>query len=228
MRRVIGYRLTMKLYELSGAPKLYNEAFVQHKAIFVHIPKAAGTSVGAALFGKCRRTHQSWDWYYHCCPSQFDQFFKFTFVRNPFDRLVSAFCYLQHGGQSTSESDRRFQRKHLSKYKTFADFVKHGLQEKAIQQWSHFVPQHRFIASKDDTIMVDFVGRVENLDNDFSHVAKKLGIDAKLMHTNKSKREDYPDYYDPTTQRLALEFYAKDFELLGYPETIEHRVQPLT
>ena len=211
----------MKLYELTGGPKLYNDAFNRFETIFVHIPKAAGTSVGEALFGKGNTTHQTWEWYYRYCPTRFQRYFKFTFVRNPFDRLVSAFCYLQHGGKSTTENDRRFQQRHLSKFDSFADFVKWGLREKPIQRWSHFAPQHRFIASSDGRIQVDFVGRVERLDEDFAHVASRLGIDAKLVHTNKSQRADFSGYYDEETEKIAREYYARDFELLGYSDIID-------
>ncbi|MFG0262408.1 MAG: sulfotransferase family protein [Novipirellula sp. JB048] len=220
IKRTIGYGRWMKLRECMGGPKLYNDAFDRHRSIFIHIPKAAGTSVGEALFGAGNSTHHYWDFYQAYDPEKFARYYKFTFVRNPFDRLVSAYTYLQQTGKSTSRNDRRFRARYLSRYGSFKEFVCAGLNRPAIKNWGHFIPQSRFIASDDRKIQVDFVGRVENMARDFVIVAERLKLPTQITHTNKSQRDHFSKYYDSESEEIVREHYRRDFELLGYPENV--------
>ena len=78
----------------------YRKHFTRNKCIFIHIPKAAGTSVLAAL-GKTKekgRDHVSWQVYKKASSRKFARYYKFTFVRNPYDRALSAYRYILSGG----------------------------------------------------------------------------------------------------------------------------------
>ncbi len=220
IKRTIGYGRWLKLREMIGGPKLYNDAFDRHQAIFIHIPKAAGTSVGEALFGPGKSTHHHWEFYRSYDARKFANYYKFTFVRNPFDRLVSAYFYLQQTGKRTSRKDRQFRDRHLSGYGSFKEFVCTGLNRPEIKCWGHFVPQSRFIASDDLEIQVDFVGRVESMTQDFVTVATTLGLPTQIAHTNKSQRDHFSKYYDSESEGIVREHYRKDFDLLGYPDKI--------
>ena len=219
LKRTIGYGRCIRARELLGGNPIFNRAYDAHKAIFIHIPKTAGTSVGEALFPGVRSTHYRWEHYQSYSPERFENYFKFTFVRNPFDRVVSAYFYLQQGGKSTMPNDRRFWDLHLSPYKSFEDFVREGLHLSPVRRWGHFHPQAAFVASDDGTVQVDFVGRVENLTEDFQFVANKLMIDARLEHVNASQRKHYSEYYCPETVKIVRDLYAVDFDLFGYRDT---------
>lgn len=98
----------------------------------------------------------------------------------------------------------------------FPSFVRHGLKEESIRGWVHFLPQHFFICDATGKIMVDFVGRVENLDADFAQVADRLGCARGLTKVNAGSRRHYSNYYDDETREIVQQVYAKDIELFGY------------
>lgn len=73
--------------------------FDESKSIFVHIPKCAGVSINKSLYGNLAGGHTTFDEYIIIFePKCIENYFKFTFVRNPWDRVVSAYFFLQKGG----------------------------------------------------------------------------------------------------------------------------------
>ncbi len=142
--------------------------------------------------------------------------FKFTFVRNPYDRLVS--CY-----EDKIMSDRKKEdlliKNELYKKMPFKEFVKAIYSISDIRADQHIKSQYFFVADRKGNLLVDFIGKFENLQDDYKKICKKLGIKKpkKLPTKNKSKRKkDYREYYDKETKRLVYERYKKDFEMFGY------------
>ena len=197
------------------------------KCLFIHIPKTAGKSV-SSLFGlplqaKDYKNPFSWiaDPFGHASVTRyqstpwFKDYFKFSFVRNPFDRLVSAFFYLNRGG--INNSDQHFAENHLREYQgNFRRFVLEGL-ESAIGH-THFRPQASWICNDGGLKpLVDFLGRYENLENDIRRVSTHLRIPlSTIPHLNYSLRNEWPSYYDNESKTKVLDLYSQDFELLGY------------
>jgi hypothetical protein len=72
------------------------------------------------------------------------------------------------------------------------------------------------LVDESGNLLVNFVGKFENLDEDFQSICRKVGISASLPHVNKSKRTCYQDYYDPETRDLTARLYAEDIERFGY------------
>ena len=64
----------------------------KHKFIFIHINKCGGTSIDKVFSGKFRGHKKAFD-YKKLNPKEFENYFKFTFVRNPWDRVVSFYHY---------------------------------------------------------------------------------------------------------------------------------------
>jgi hypothetical protein len=189
----------------------------QLRCIFVHIPKCAGLSVAEALF-RGRNTHTTIRQYQLVFTRrEFDEYFKFAFVRNPWDRLVSAYHYLREGG--CHEVDRRWAQANLSDYSDFDDFVRRWVNEKNVMRWIHFVPQSYFIHDPGSSQpRIDFIGHYENLQGDFSYITKRLGVVAELKDVNRTRkrRRDYRDYYTEATRRIVADVYGADIECLGY------------
>jgi hypothetical protein len=193
--------------------------FDQHRCIFVHIPKTAGVSVVKALFGSFGGHHTPL-WLYRLLytRAEFDAYFKFAFVRNPWDRLLSAFLFLKRGGMN--DRDRRWAETHLAAYPDFDRFVRRGLTRKTAYAELHFVPQYWFLALKGPRPAVDFVGYYENLPQDFVSIRERLGVspERRLLALNRTegKPSDFREYYTPETRRIVAEVYREDIELFGY------------
>ncbi len=225
-------------------------------ALFVHIPKAAGQSVervllaemgmgwdnrSAALLapnadpakGPPRLAHLTTEEYLRygwLTKLEFDQIFKFAFVRNPWSRLVSEYRYR---GLAPALGFRDFV---LSRFPTPADddYVN------AEDHYRHVLPQSRFLYDAAGNCLVDFVGRFERIEQDFAVVAAKLGLHSNaLPHSNASRqvatadrsiltvlrgllgrgqaaRHNYESYFDDSTRHFVENTYAEDIERFGY------------
>jgi hypothetical protein len=189
----------------------------RHRCLFVHIPKCAGTAVSIGLFGQPIGHHTLRYFRYVYAKHEFDGYFKFTFVRNPWDRVVSAFHYL--GEEQRYGVDRRWRDEHLSCYQGFEDFVMTGLHRPEVLRWFHFTPQWDYVSVPwSSKSPVDFVGRYENLPHDFGVVAERLGLSAKLAVRNqgRERKADYRSYYSPASRQKVADVYARDIREFGY------------
>lgn len=185
----------------------------RHRCIFIHVPKAAGSSVALTLFGEASR-HVPYFVYEQANPRKFRAFFKFAFVRNPWDRVVSTYFFLKKGGMN--ELDRQWAAENLNHFSDFNDFVLRWLDESRAWSWVHFIPQHYFLCDKDLNLKMDFVGRMENMDADFQFVAKQLGCTRRLEAVNRGSHAHYSEYYTPETIDAVARVYRQDIKLFGY------------
>ena len=202
-------------------------------AVFLWIPRTAGTSalesLGAAGCGKFKTLrsvrfefsqsglatfgHQA----YHqlvevgAISREYDRAaWKFTFVRNPWDRAVSLYALLRRRSM-INESD------------TFEDFAR-SLTEKGVgpiglhnaKELSWLNPQVDWLCVPGQGIQADFVGRFESLAQDFATVCKKLGIETSLGHLNAAPHAHYRDVFTPESRKHVEQFYAEDIETFGY------------
>jgi len=185
------------------------------KAIFVHIPKCAGVSLNETIFGGLAGGHTTFDEYLNIFePNCITDYFKFTIVRNPWDRLVSAYFFLKNGG--FNELDKAWFSEELGVYSGFEDFVRTWLNKKNIWKWYHFQPQYHYILEKRKMMSLDFIGFLENIDEDFMYISKRIGVNCSLPSSNKSKHATYTNYYTDETKNIVAEVYAEDIKLLGY------------
>jgi hypothetical protein len=191
--------------------------FDEHRCIFVHIPKCAGISVVKSLFGDFECGHTNLKRYQIMFgPREFKNYFKFTVVRNPYDRLVSAFLFLKKGGMN--EKDKRWSEKNLSPYDDFDAFMKGWVNKNNVRAALHFRPQCSFICLEKNRPGLDFIGYYENLEPDFSFICRKLKMNSTLFETNRnlSRKKDYREYYTDETRKIAADVYADDIRVLGY------------
>lgn len=189
--------------------------FDDTKSIFIHIPKCAGVSVNRTLYGNLAGGHRTFEQYLGAFePRNVLDYFKFTIVRNPWDRLVSAFHFLREGG--FSEKDRALAESEFSAYSDFDAFVREWLSPENLWKFPHFTPQHHFILERQRKIKLDYIGLFENLEADFSDIARRIGIDGKLEGSNRSSHRNYRDYYTEETKAFVAGVYAEDIALFGY------------
>lgn len=198
---------------------LYSLAqFDQSDSIFVHIPKCGGSSVSKTLYGNMAYGHKTAIIYTCIYPKKiYENMFKFTFVRNPWDRMVSAYFYLS--AKVGIDEELEWSKKNIRDDDDFESFVMRWLNEKSCYSNLMFIPQYIFILGAKGEKMVDYIGRLENFDEDYAYIANRLGVDKNLMHVNSSvtrESSDYRQYYNDQTRELVARVYRKDIELLGY------------
>ena len=178
--------------------------------LFIHIPKTAGSSVNNIL--------SDYETFHHRLVTNYskkyrDSRFVFSFIRNPYDRLLSSYMYIQ-GGLGNSW-DIECGKKLLP---DFNDFVKNQLSDVVTNQlchgvhWFHFYPLVHWL---DDDI--DFIGRFENLQQDTNIVCDNIGVPRKqLPHINKSSHKHYTEYYDDESREIVTSLYKQDIDRFNY------------
>lgn len=202
-------RTSAEEYSLKGFDDL--------QCIFVHIPKSAGVSINRELFGNLGGAHRSVRTYKRVFgPVAFSKYYKFTFVRNPYSRLLSAYRFLKKGG--FCEKDRLWAEQNLAGFSTFSDFVHDWLTEETILEYNHFIPQFMFVCDRSFEPEVDFIGHFETIEDDFAAICSKLGVKRKLKKLNQGPQKEAPwhDFYTEEAFEKVYQIYRKDFELFGY------------
>lgn len=133
----------------------------------------------------------------------FNGYFKFAFVRNPFDRFVS---YCSFMSRDTGDFAARPK-----------EFMKYILIQLKPEQHLLYKPQSEFVVDQDEKLVMDFVGRNESMQDSYDQICSKLGIPtAQLGVVNSSRHRPYMEYYDDETYSLVANQYSKDIDMFGY------------
>lgn len=193
----------------------YQPCFDSHQALFIHVPKSAGRSIVRGLFDVKSVEHAPAEWYQQLDPDKFDRYFKFTFVRNPWDRAVSAYTYLSRGGSAASEEDALWS-PFVNGFESFDAFVCQWMSPDNIMRNALFTPQVVFLKDMFGQLSMDFVGRFENLERDFRQVAQRLQVNGELPHLNQSRSQAYQGFYTEQSRDMVAELYSEDIEAFGY------------
>lgn len=184
--------------------------------IFIHIPKTGGVSLALSLFGNLGGGHRTYFSYYPIfSPAEYNRYFKFALVRNPWDRLVSAYFFLKEGG--LLETDRKWFKENLSSFDSFEEFVQCWVNRKNIYSYFHFIPQHYYVSHR-GRLMIDKVYKLEQISSALKDLNSKLGLDISLPHENKTsnRKPDYRLYYNNETKNIISDVYHRDIQLFGY------------
>jgi hypothetical protein len=189
----------------------------KYKLIFVHIPKTAGTSIEKMIEirnNKLDLWSTSIPILQHLVPkdlkkyiddNKWNTYYKFTVVRNPFDRLVSDYKWML--------TQNLFKKK-----QTFNEFVK--LVENVVinnqyhnhELYDHFKPQYLYF----EDIEYDYICKFETLVEDIKVIQKASNNNNKLPYLNKTKHDNYKIYYNTETKNIVEKLYYKDLEKFNY------------
>ena len=197
----------------------YSEWHRRNLSIFVHIPRTAGTSF--TLAAGAPKQHVPLSRYAAAHPAAFRDYFKFCFVRNPWDRLLSAFSIMNEAKADTQwPGGQLWSLKNLRDYpdlETFVLALEDAKVRRSIMAYSHFRPQLDWLTlPRSSTICVDFLGRFESLGKDFAVVAKRLGIAVPLPMKNASRHRLYRDAYSRKMRGIVEDLYGNDIRALNY------------
>lgn len=217
-RQILPLPLQRLLYRalIGNTRTIVTRPEMELQAIFIHVPKNAGVSISKGLFG-IRVGHRRFrDLRFHH-PELVEKHFVFAFARNPWDRFLSTYKFLIQGG--FNDRDARWAKKNLSAWGSFKDFVlalRHSDNSKRILSQKHFRPQTYWVLDRRGRLQLDYVGRYENLGEDFEYICERLGVNRSLPHLNRSKHKPYYCYYNEQTRQIVGDLYRQDIELLNY------------
>jgi len=205
-----------------------------HKLVYLSVPKAACSSIKTALAKAVGITlapdqgidaihaHPAWHRQKGTLDAAQSGYAKFSFVRNPFDRLVS--CYRDKINFTPTpqrpKSIYDYYLFALPTHSTFADFVERVSKIPDALADNHFKSQYALLY-EDGAALVDTVGKFEQLHDDWQPIATQYQLDPQLEPFNVSKTKpgchsDYRLYYTQPLVQLVYERYRQDVEMFGY------------
>ena len=206
------------------------------KTIFIHIPKTAGVSVTHAIMSHITgrdtsgeighlsselkeqfsvRNKQKHKQARKFVPEDISQnlwneYYKFTFVRNPWDRAVSEF----HWRHSLEK------RKPSTDFKEFLNYCGERIQDKNNSKrdiyWTHAQTQKSYVTNHNGKLILDDTFRFEDMDNNIKIISEKLNVPINLKKHNSSRHHHYRDYYDEESKEMVSKLYKEDIEMFGY------------
>ncbi len=199
----------------------------QRQFIFIHIYKNAGTSISNALLSFTApswqlKTNRLWKklgvtyldvnpYHAHSTASEliekigpytFDKYFSFAIVRNPWDWQVSLYTFMR-------QDKNHYQHELAQSFRNFDEYLNWRCSYEV-----HY--QKDFVYSKDGAQLVDFIGRYENLERDFSIICSRIGVCTSLPKLNVSKTRHYRTYYNDKTVQMVANTFAPDIQLFGH------------
>jgi hypothetical protein len=186
---------------IHGTPQIFHNV----RGIFIHIPKCAGTSIEKTLGGQEFGGHSTVKGIREKYPMEWNQYYKFTIVRDPLTRFASGYHYLkQRVSNNALQNDKILLSRDINDY-----IQNYFLEDNVLHLWK----QMDFI-SEGGRILVDTYP-YEELEKSWRTILMKLNQHYKpLPLMNKSK--DYTISYDSSSLKILYDYYKWDFEELGY------------
>lgn len=176
--------------------------------VFIHINKTGGSSIARAL-GLTGEHKTAMEKRRELGESAWSRRFRFTIVRNPWDKVVSHYHYRVATNQTSLGMNRV----------DFKEWVSLAYGDNLPAYYDNpkmFMPQWNWISNENGSLAVDFVGRFENLEQDFKSICRRINQDVLLPHKKKSKREHYRSYYDARAREIVRTWFKADIEEFDY------------
>jgi hypothetical protein len=207
--------MRMPLFRRSAAPGLLPRQFRRDAAVFIHVPKCAGSALLDAWLG-FQTGHVTAEAYQAADPAFYDSAYVFTFVRNPLARFISAYDHIQTGDlwDYLPEIKRRLDRAGASVAEV-AEGLGAGSEILALP-W--FAPQHSFLEIR-GRLAVNRVFKTESFASDLDVIRAETSIRFRdLAPVNRRGEPAAPpaDRLGPAAVATLRRTYARDFTLFGY------------
>lgn len=134
---------------------------------------------------------------------QYESYFKFAFVRNPWSRAFSWY-------QSVLAHEIHLRNHKITRETSFREFLRRHAGKGVLKSQLFWLRNLR------GAIPLDFLGRFERITQDWNVVCAALGVNIPLPHHMKGKGLDYREYYDDESIRLVERLYREEIELFEY------------
>ena len=183
-------------------------------AIFIHVPKVAGTSISYALYGKTLGHYRALD-IQKKFPLLYENSYTFGFVRDPMERLYSAYNFAKKG-QTESMGVVNPAQYCTPEFESFESFVLGWLKDKDVNALDNiFKEQSYYLCDNNRNIIVDDFYFLDNLDSNIGKVSKKLGKNLDVIKKNVSNKNGYckKDLYSKEMEEIAMNIYKKDYDV---------------
>jgi len=214
-----GKKFSHAMEEVNHRAKIYRALFYwsRHNSIFIHVPRVAGTSISRAIYGRTLG-HFCAEEIQRRLPGPFERLFVFGFVRNPWDRVLSAYRFAKSGGTEHMRVFRPDQYR-IPEFDNFERFLFEWL---AIQNVNCldfvFQEQRRFICDSENRILVDHLGKIEMIDRNIQFIEGRLHrtIPLKKLNYTSDGMGYIKHYRNQDMIELVRTIYGKDIELFDY------------
>ena len=196
-----------------------------HKLVFVHVQKTGGLTVTRLLRRNVSDLHVvgarhgfavegmkgSEDW---------AEFFKFAFVRNPWDRLISWYSMVESMQETRHKKQNNMWHYVHDNSSTFEEFIRNCTDEVNMKRgvnYSFAYNQIDYLTDRKGRLLVDFIGRFENFEKDLREAFDRIDIKLETIpRGNRSAHKHYSTYYTPETELLVRDRFKRDIEYFGY------------
>lgn len=182
---------------------------------YLHIPKTAGTSILDWVRNATLHVHEEWESHpkHSTLKDLYPTNISFTVIRNPWDRMVSAYHYLRQISLPEGSSWLKLNNITQDNFPEFKDWVLNlEYYDNPVAYWFRpETPQSAWIDAP-----VDIIIRYETLEQDFVRIQELFSHHVALPHYYKSKRSNYKDYYDDVTKSIVAKLNEQDIDSFKY------------
>lgn len=194
----------------------------KRRLIYIHVHKVGSTSIKNAFGDEVEGTEFSVQKTVNrklgkriLTPEQ-ETYKKFSFVRNPFDRLVSCYAYKIKSGTHARITGWYGPFARFNDHETFESFARKVCRVPNIFADPHFLPQYATLYKRGKKLY-DYLGKFEHFSEDFAPIQKKFGL-LELPHMRKANKGDWRDYYTTPLAKKIYKRYKKDVQTFGYEQ----------
>ena len=197
-----------------GKKNIYKRFYDRNDVIYIHIPKTAGTSI-------CNALYEGDPWHYSAKelnfiqPIKFKKYAKVAFVRDPLERLISTYNYSLQYVKENPKCSIAF----MSNARNFDEFIELYFTENLIKEHYFFWKQAVYLDCE-----MDFIGKFENLQDDFYAMKEKFKLNVTLLHHNKSLSFDKKIPLKESNLKKIFLLYSDDYKKFGYLNKISSKI----